>query len=151
MERALVVVEPTDGSEHLVREAGELAEGVGAELVLLHVTTQEEWEDNRERMSSISNFDNHYGIEQTREGARQFAENVGNEVLSGMNVDFSTAGAIGNRADKILKAAEEEGCDHVFMAGKKRSPTGKAVFGDATQSVILNFEGVVSVVTERDE
>ena len=149
MERALVVIEPTDGSKRLVREAGELAAGVGADLVLLHVTTEEEWEKNRERMSNIANFDDHYGIEQTREGARQFAENVGTEVLSGEDVEFSTTGAIGNRAEQILKAAELENCDYVFMAGKKRSPTGKAVFGDATQSVILNFKGIVSVVTEE--
>jgi hypothetical protein len=79
MKRALVV-EPTDGSETLVREAGELAAGVGAELVHLHVTTVEEGESNREQLSNITNFENQYGIEQTREGARQFAENIGEEV-----------------------------------------------------------------------
>lgn len=150
MKRALVVVEPTDGSKTLVEEAGDLASGVGAELVLLHVTTVEEWESNRERLSNITDFENQYGIEQTREGARQFAENIGHDVLGDLNVDVSTVGAIGNRTDQILKTAEEKDCDHVFMSGKKRSPTGKAVFGDATQSVILNFSGIVSVITTED-
>ncbi|MFH5800571.1 universal stress protein [Haladaptatus sp. CMAA 1911] len=150
MQRALVVVEPTDGSKTLVEEAGKLASGVGAELVLLHVTTVEEWESNREQLSNITDFENQYGIEQTRQGARQFAENVGHDVLDGMNVDVSTVGAIGDRKDQILKTAEQEACDHVFMSGKKRSPTGKAVFGDVTQSVILNFSGIVSVITTED-
>jgi hypothetical protein len=36
----------------------------------------------------------------------------------------------------------------VFLAGRKRSPTGKALFGDQTQAVILDFDGAVTVITK---
>jgi len=35
----------------------------------------------------------------------------------------------------------------VFVRGRRRSPTGKAVFGDTAQAVILNFDGFVTVAT----
>jgi len=34
----------------------------------------------------------------------------------------------------------------VFLTGKKRSPTGKAVFGDRSQAIILNFDGPVTTL-----
>ena len=47
MQRALVVVDASESAKALVREAGELAGGVGADLVLVHVTTREEYRERR--------------------------------------------------------------------------------------------------------
>ena len=49
MERAIAVVEASDSAKDLVHEAGELAAGVDAELILVHVTTDEEYADRRAR------------------------------------------------------------------------------------------------------
>ena len=57
MERALAVVEGTEETKQLVREAGELAAGVDAELLLLHVTTEEEFSDRASTLASIPNYD----------------------------------------------------------------------------------------------
>ena len=85
---------------------------------------------------------------QALEGARQFAADLGHEVLDGVDVGYQATGRVGDERDEILNAANEFDCDHVFLAGRKRSPTGKALFGDRTQSVILDFDGAVTVVTE---
>ncbi|WP_423746164.1 universal stress protein (plasmid) [Haladaptatus sp. SPP-AMP-3] len=147
MKRALAVVEASESAKELVREAGELAAGVGAELVLLHVTTNEEYEDTRTSLEGIPNLETSYTAGQALEGARQFAQDIGREVLDG-DVEYEAVGRIGDERDQILDAATELDCDHVFLAGRKRSPTGKALFGDRTQSVILDFDGAVTVVTE---
>ncbi|MFC6907201.1 universal stress protein [Halalkalicoccus tibetensis] len=55
----------------------------------------------------------------------------------------------GDIPDIILTEANKRNCDHIFVTGEKRSPTGKAVFGDTAQSIILNFEGPVTVQVDR--
>lgn len=148
MEHALAVVEPTDSAKTLVREAGELAGGVDATLTLLHVTTREEYAERRDAMESIPDVYASYTPDHERDGAEQFARDVGQEVLDGVDVDWEAAGSLGDTTDTILAEARERDCDHVFVAGRKRTPAGKAIFGDVAQSVILEFDGAVTVVTE---
>lgn len=147
MDRALAVVDATDAAIELVEEAGELAEGVGVDLVLLHVTTEEDYADRRNAMESIANYDASYSLDQAQEGARQFVREIAHEVLDDVEVEYEVVGTVGDRSEQILQTAAGKNCDHVFMAGRKRSPTGKAVFGDATQRVILDYDGAVTVIT----
>lgn len=147
MERALAVVSGDERTKELVREAGELAAGVGAELILLHVTDEEEFTDQSAALASIPDFDTSYTVENARDGAREYAKDVGRDVLADVDVEYEAVGALGEEPDEILAVAEERGCDHVFVTGRKRSPTGKALFGDVAQTVILNFEGAVTILT----
>lgn len=147
MEHALAVVGPDEVTKDLIREAGELSQGVDAKLTLLCVTSEEEYTEEREALESIPEADVNYSVEQALEGARSFAKDVGIEMLGDLDIEYETAGAVGDRTDIILDGAENHGCDHIFLTGQSRSPTGKAIFGDVTQRVILNFEGPVTVVT----
>ena len=148
MERALAVVDAEESTKALVREAGELAAAVDAELVLLHVTTDDEYEETRQTMETIPNNSVGYSAQKARKGAEEFAADIGREVLEGIDVAYEAVGALGDEQTEILDTAAEYDCDHLFIAGEKRSPTGKALFGDLTQSIILNFAGPVTVVTE---
>ncbi|MFB6188175.1 MAG: universal stress protein, partial [Halobacteriaceae archaeon] len=132
----------------VVREAGELAAGVDAELTLLHVTSQEEYNDKRAAMERVPSENVSYTVGQALEGARQFARDVGGEVLDGIDVEYETVGAVGDAVEEIINQANQRDCDHIFIAGRKRSPTGKAIFGDVAQEVILDFDGAVTVITE---
>jgi len=148
MERALAVVDADESTETLVREAGELAAAVGAELFVLHVTDEEEYEEKRQTMESIPDSRARYSSKQALDGAEEFAADVGREALDGVDVSWEALGRVGDEQTEILDSAAEHECDHLFVAGEKRSPTGKAIFGDLTQSIILNFDGPVTVVTE---
>ncbi|MCL7419023.1 MAG: universal stress protein [Halalkalicoccus sp.] len=147
MDRALVVAEPTEDAKELVREAGSLAEGVDADIVLIHATTDEEYAGRRQAMASIASPAGSYTADDAREGAAQFARAIAEEVLTAFDVRYETAGFVGNKGDVALEAAEEYDCDHVFLSGRKRSPTGKALFRDTTQRVLLEYDGPVTVVT----
>lgn len=151
MDRALVVIDGTESTKQLVREAGELATGVGAELILLYVTTEEEFAEEEETLASIADFDSTYGVSQAVEGSEQFASNVGNEVFDGMDVEFEAMGRIGDEIEEALEVAEEYDVDHVFVRGRQRSPTGKALFGDRAQQIALDFDGPVTLVTTDEE
>ena len=147
MDRALVVVEPVEETKDLLTEAAALATGVGAELVVLHVTTESEYEQSRKAMADVTALEGAaYDVSQATDGARQFAADICREILPA-DASYEAVGAVGRKADRVLNIAEEYECDHVFIAGRHRSPSGKALFGDTAQQVILNFRGPVTIVT----
>jgi nucleotide-binding universal stress UspA family protein len=148
MKRALAVVEPTEAAKELVYEAGIIAEGLDADLILTHITTEQEYGACRDAMESLMSSSANYTPGEAEEGATQFAHDIGDEVLSELDVEYEVTGYLGNKAEKILDATEEYDCDHVFITGRQRSPTGKALFGDAAQAVILDFDGPVTVLTD---
>ncbi|QCS42497.1 universal stress protein [Natrinema versiforme] len=51
----------------------------------------------------------------------------------------------GDPADQILATATEIDVETIVMSGRKRSPTGKALFGSVTQSVLLGADRPVTV------
>jgi nucleotide-binding universal stress UspA family protein len=53
----------------------------------------------------------------------------------------------GDPAKLIRDISKESGVDRIVMSGRKRSPTGKALFGSVTQSVLLDSEIPVTVTT----
>ena len=148
MDHALAVVGPTETAKTLTLEAGELAAGVDADLTLLHVTDEDEYDEQREQLAQVTRGSSTYGVGQAVEGARAYASDIGREVLEGVDIDYDAVGTVGDRAETVLSEARRRGCDHVFISGHKRSPTGKALFGDDTQRVILEADVPVTVVTE---
>jgi|AntRauMinimDraft_3_1070383.scaffolds.fasta_scaffold00235_9 nucleotide-binding universal stress UspA family protein len=52
----------------------------------------------------------------------------------------------GDPEKEIIKYAESNDPDTIIIAGRKRSPVGKALFGSVTQHIILNTELPVTIV-----
>lgn len=73
------------------------------------------------------------------------------ERLEEAGIDTVHHEASGDPAEEILAAAEEIDADLICLSGRKRSPTGKAVFGSVTQSVIRSSERPVLVVPRETE
>lgn len=148
MRKALVVADASEEVDRITREAGELAAGVDASLVLLHVTSNDDYEEDRKAMRDITGMEGgSYDISQASEGAREFAQDLGEKALRNIDVEYEAAGAVGDKYDKVMRTARDHGCDHIFIVGRKRSPSGKAIFGDTAQRVILNFDNPVTVLT----
>ena len=151
MDQPLVVFDEDDTK--LLTEAGELAAGVDAELTVLSLMTAEEFREARETLDVVAqeehtNYDDSVVIDAAKRQARDVVE----DLYDDLDLEWKIIGArIGDNekpADRILEAAEDGGVDHLFVTGQKRSPTGKAVFGDRAQSLILNFDGPVTTLLE---
>lgn len=67
------------------------------------------------------------------------------ELLEEAGVAVSVLEDSGDAADDIVAAAEREEVDAIVMGGRKRSPTGKAVFGSTTLEVIRRTDLPVTV------
>lgn len=51
-------------------------------------------------------------------------------------------------AEAITEIAKEIDADRIIMAGRKRTPVGKVLFGSVTQSVLLNTDVTVTVIAK---
>lgn len=60
--------------------------------------------------------------------------------LSDAGISVSTERRHGDIVDEILAQAEETDSDLIVLGGRKRSPTGKALFGSVVQSVLLEAD-----------
>lgn len=65
--------------------------------------------------------------------------------LEDEGIDVTVLEDSGDPVNSIIDCAEENDVESIVMGGRKRSPTGKALFGSITQSVILNSERPVVV------
>ncbi|SFS89330.1 universal stress protein [Halostagnicola kamekurae] len=71
--------------------------------------------------------------------AKQVLEDAGFDV----QIDQSSGDAVRN----ILTKADEIDAGIISLAGRKRSPTGKALFGSVTQNVVLKSDRTVLLET----
>lgn len=149
MDDALVVLDTDERGRELLTEAAELAGGVDATLHVLSLISHEEFEEKREALDVMAEEEHtSYDDSVFMDSVRQDAEEVVAEIVDDLDVEWTVvAGRIGQaetEADRILETAENNTVDHVFLTGSQRSPTGKAVFGDRAQALILNFDGPVT-------
>lgn len=152
MNHGVVVVEDDPIHRSLLREAGEYAAATDAELLLLAFLDEESYERDLETLESIGRVENaSYDSGSVIDGAVSDVRELADDVLDGLAVEFEVAVAVAEedeRADRVIEASAEYDCDHAFIVGKSRSPTGKALFGDFAQRVILNFDGYVTTATD---
>lgn len=132
----------TERTDQLVDAVVEIAEPSGAEVVLLHAFGEEEFQGIAGRLGYED-----VGTDRVDEVARRHATTLAVEsVLNEHGVETTVRGAVGPYDERILDAAETVGADRVYVGGRRRSPTGKAVFGSTAQRVLLNAPAPVTFV-----
>lgn len=79
---------------------------------------------------------------ETEAGDVESVDAVGaaNEVLAEAGIEVTTEGISGDPPVALLDAAARYDADCLCVAGRKRSPTGKAIFGSVTQDVIMGAD-----------
>lgn len=127
-------VDRSDRAEKVVDEAQSLAEAFDTELHVVHVLTQSEFVD-LER-TNVEDSGRALEMDAVKEVAREIAE----EPVKNRGISYESVGLMGDPADRLIEYAENQDARYVILGPRKRSPTGKALFGSVAQSVLLNAE-----------
>lgn len=92
----------------------------------------------------------HSFTENPRGGSAVRVESVraAGDLFDEAGIDYEIDETSGDPSDAILGAAADVDADLIVVGGRKRSPTGKAIFGSVTQAVILNGDRPVLVAGE---
>jgi nucleotide-binding universal stress UspA family protein len=72
-------------------------------------------------------------------------------VLENAGISVEKQRKHGDPEEAIVEAVDEFDADWVVMAGRRRTPVGKVLFGSVTQSVLLHATVPVTVVSAKDE
>lgn len=133
-----------DRSSELARTTIDIAGPATASVALAHVYTRDEYETVRERL------DIHPDSEHTPDtvAKRHSAIRDIGDALDAADIEFSWHGAIGNAGEELVNLSEELDADLLVVGGRKRSPTGKAIFGSTAQEVMLNAPSPVTFVRD---
>jgi nucleotide-binding universal stress UspA family protein len=142
LETVLLAVGSSEGErvDQLATVARDVAGPAGATVVLGHVFTREDLDD----LTDLAEYDD---VDDPDVVAGQHTAVTEIERrLDEADVDTTVRGAIGEYGEGVVDMAEEVDADMVFVGGRKRSPTGKAVFGSTAQEVLLNSPCPVTFV-----
>ncbi|RKD88029.1 universal stress protein [Halopiger aswanensis] len=139
----IAAVDRSDAAPHVVSRARELGDAFGERIQVVHVLTRDEFVSlERTNVSQT-------GETIPTQDVIQIAEDIAAEAIDEADVDATPVGLMGNPADEIVSYAEDKGARYIVVAGRNRSPVGKALFGSVAQSILLNAS--IPVVSIRGE
>lgn len=162
------VVAAVDGEQipdRVVRVGADLAEQYGEELVVVHVMPQTAYEQRSESDEKTMSFGftasetsysggdgggQSYTVDRAQRDARGVAEDVTEQSVDETPGSVTHVGRVGEPVEAVLDVVEDVDPRYLVIGGRKRTPVGKAVFGSATQSFLLNASvPVVTVMVEE--
>ena len=137
----VAAVDSSDNASTIVEEANELATRFDEELHVLHVMSQADFVE----LETTNVNDAGQPVEMDR--VRDIAANVSSNAATDAGVSsYKAVGKVGEASNMILNYTDEVDARYVVVGGRKRSPTGKAIFGSVTQSTLLNADLPVLVI-----
>ncbi|WP_232700433.1 universal stress protein [Halobacterium wangiae] len=146
LKNVLLAVGPGDAEriDALARTTIDIAGPAGATVTFAHVFTEEEYDQAR------SDLDIDSGDDVTVDTvARQHATVRGlTDRLTDESIHVDVRGRVGPHGESIVTLADDVNADLVIVGGRRRSPTGKAVFGSTAQTVLLSAPCPVMFVRE---
>lgn len=144
----LLAVGPKDSDrvDELAEAVIEVAEPSGATVVLAHVFTPTEFEETIERLD----FESAADADPTDVARRHATIRTLTDALDAAGVAYEIRGRRGDHADEIVDLAAEIGADRIVVGGRRRSPSGKVVFGSVAQDIMLAADCPVTFVKKNE-
>ncbi|WP_435365662.1 universal stress protein [Haloarchaeobius sp. DYHT-AS-18] len=128
--------------EEITETVVDIAAPSDATVILGHVFTWEEYDEVKAKLSISKDAE----VTPDDVAAKYSPVREVEALLTEAGIDYEIRGAVGEYGHEIVGLAEAEDAELVVVGGRKRSPTGKAVFGSTAQEVMLNAPCPVTFV-----
>ena len=122
----------------------DVAEAADATVVLLHVFSQSAYDEGVE----AAGYDPEDPPPAHTLATRLESVDAISQSLEAAGVDYRVRGEIGGVTESIVRSVEETDSDLLYIGGRRRSPTGKAVFGSTVHRLMMNAPCPVAFVRE---
>ena len=133
-----------DRIDELTQAVTDIAGPAGADAVIAHVFSDEEYDTVVDRLD----FESASEADPDDVADRHSTVRELRTRLDDAGIGYSVRGSVGEHGSEIVSLAEDTAADLVIVGGSKRSPTGKAVFGSVAQEVMLNAPCPVTFVRD---
>ncbi|MGQ4555499.1 universal stress protein [Halobellus sp. GM3] len=127
----VAAVDRTKRAETVIEQANALATAFDDTVHVIHVLSMGEFIDLGRTQAQKREQIDYQDIERV-------AANIAEEAAEGLTVPYEAIGLVGNPADEVVNYADRQDARYIVVAGRERSPVGKAVFGSVAQSVLLH-------------
>lgn len=146
LETITVAVGPTEAkrTDEVTRALLDVAEPTDATVVLLHVFTESAFQDG---VVSAGYDEADPPPPDTLASRLQSIDHI-SATLREHGVEHRIRGEVGDETEAIIGAVEATDTDLVLVGGRRRSATGKAVFGSTAHRVLMNAPCPVLFVRE---
>ncbi len=146
IQTVVVAVGPNDEprAERLAKTAAEVAAPSDALVVLLHVFTESAYEEGIRE----AGYDSADPPPADTLASRLQPVDDAAAHLEAAGVRHRVRGEVGDREEELLRAAAAVDADRLVVGGRRRSPTGKAVFGSTSNHVLMHADRPVTFVRD---
>lgn len=128
----VTAVDRSNRAPTIAKEGASLAAAFDEQLHIVNVLTQSEFV-SLER-TEVNSTGQALDMDEVRTVAKSIADDAGAD----LEISYEAVGLMGDPADRVIEYAEQEEAHYIVVGPRKRSPTGKALFGSTAQSVLLN-------------
>ena len=127
----VAAIDRSDRATDVVNEAEALATAFDDTVHVVHVLTRSEFVDLGRTKAEAGDSIN---MDEVRKVAADIAASHTPDVA----VPTESVGLVGDPASQVSTYASDNEARYIVVAGRKRSPAGKAIFGSVAQSIILS-------------
>ena len=130
----MVIVAPVDRSTRasdVLSEAASVSEAFEEPVHVVHVLSRAAFVD-------LGTSRARAGDPVDMEDVREAAADIAAEAAADLDVPFEAVGLMGDPASTVVEYATDHDTRYIVVAGRKRSPAGKVLFGSTAQSILLN-------------
>ncbi|WP_408960405.1 universal stress protein [Natrinema sp. 74] len=117
-----------------------------SEVIIVHVFDRDSYNETIKNVSDTANE----RIDPDRLAARMSVVRELTDRLEEEPITCDVRATTGRKGEGIVEIATDSDADRIVVGGRKRSPTGKAIFGSMVQTVMLNAPCPVTFVRDQE-